>query len=226
MEGGGRACYWGADMLADDAEAPACTSGFVMANRPFKSKFWDPLSTNLVIDNDCVHLSVTRCTMVPTLAEGTGHGAPRARGATVPLASPASLSPPTSPVLDPLFPELPTPITTALGPSVLMKLSGTTPQCEVVPALCTDSDSPVPEDEAAKDKEQRRMRRNRESAAVSRERKRKYIADLEHRVGQLELQVFMLHKEKRLWQSLQVPPLDNRDSFDAVCECHSSQSPL
>ena len=108
-----------------------------------------------------------------------------------------------------------------LVPSVLMKLKDVPPPCEAVPALCTDSDSPVPEEMTTDDKAQRRMARNRASAATSRERKRKYIEDLEYQVGQLEWQVCSLYEENRLWQSLELPPLDDGAFFDAVFEYYA-----
>ena len=187
---------------------------------------WDPLPTNFVIDNDCVQFSVSRGTVVPTLVEGTGHGARCTRIAPTPPASPRSPSPPTSPSrpptpeLEPLFPAPPT-LTTVLVPSMLMKLKGEPSESEAVPALCTDSDSPVPEEMTAEEKAQRRMMRNRASAATSRERKRKYIEELEHQVDHLEWQVCMLYEENRLWQSLELPPLDDGTFFDAVCEYYT-----
>ena len=190
---------------------------------------WEPLPTNLVIDNDCVQFSVSRGTVVPTLVEGTGHGARCTRIAPTPPASPRSSSPPTSPSrpptpeLEPLFPDPPTPAM-VLVPSVLMKLKGEPPQSDVVPALCTDSDSPPPEEMTAEEKAQRRAARNRASAATSRERKRKYVEALEHQVDQLEGQVYALYEENRLWQSLELPLLDDRTFFDAVCEYYSSSS--
>jgi len=151
--------------------------------------------------------------------------------------SPASSpSPPPSPVLEPGAlevmlnqamapePESPTPsplepptLSTVLVPSVLMKLSGAPPACEAVPALSTDPDSPPPEDMTTEEKAERRMRRNRMSAAVSRERKRKYIEELEDAVTNLEGQVVALYEENRLWQSLELPPLDDGSFFNAVC---------
>ena len=301
MRSGGRGCCWGAHLLADDEDATACTPGFVMGKRHFKSKFcpvhkremwipadrvralpdklaskvlnnrsggvwnvmrlpldngearyrvvnntegcilprlvvfeeappahlpWEPLPPNLVIDNGCVQFSVSRGTVVPTLVEGTGHGARCTRIAPTPPASPRSSSPPTSPSrpptpeLEPLFPEPPTPAL-VLVPSVLIKLKDVSPQCEAVPALCTDSDSPVPEEMTTEEKAQRRMARNRASAAISRERKRKYIEELEHQVGQLEWQVYALYEENRLWQSLELPPLDDGTFFDTVCDYYT-----
>jgi len=187
---------------------------------------WDPLPANLVIDNDCVQFSVSRGTVVPTLVEGTGHGARCTRIAPTPPTSPRTPSPPDSPSrpptpeLEPLFPVPPT-LTTVLVPSVLMKLDGTSPKCEAVPALSTDCDSPMPEEMTAEEKAQRRMLRNRASAATSRERKRKYIEQLEHQVDHLEWQVYMLYEENRLWQSLELPPLDDGTFFDAVCEYYT-----
>ena len=187
---------------------------------------WEPLPTNLVIDNDCVQFSVSRGTVVPTFVEGTGQGSRCTRIAPTPPASPRTPSPhsspsrPPTPELEPLFPEPPT-HTTVLVPSVLMKLRERLPVCEAVPALSTDCDSPVPEEMTAEEKAQRRAARNRASAATSRERKRKYIEELEHQVDQLEGQVYALYEENRLWQSLELPPLDDRTFFDAVCEYYS-----
>ena len=314
MENAGRACCWGAMLLGDDPDATACTPGFVMGKRHFKSKFcpvhkremwipadrvralpdklasklrndrsggvwnvmrlpmdngtvryrvanntagcilprlvvfeeappahlpWEPLPPNLVIDNDCVQFSVSRGTVVPTLIEGTGHGARCTRIAPTPPASPRSSSPPASPrssspptspsrpptpELEALFPEPPTPAM-VLVPSVLVKLKSEPPQREAVPALCsTDSDSPPPYEMTAEEKAARRMARNRASAATSRERKRKYIEELEQQVGQLEWQVYALYEENRLWQSLELPPLDDGTFFDTVCESYSPSS--
>ena len=101
-----------------------------------------------------------------------------------------------------------------------MKLSGAPPQCEAVPALSTDPDSPPPEEMTAEEKAERRMRRNRASAATSRERKRKYIEELENAVSSLEGQVVALYEENRLWQSLELPPLDDGTFFNAVCDTY------
>ena len=113
----------------------------------------------------------------------------------------------------------PTP-TTVLVPSVLMKLRGAPPACEVAPALSTDCDSPPPMDMTDEQKAKRRMMRNRMSAAVSRERKRKYVEELEDAVNDLEGQVIALYEENRLWQSLELPPLDDGSFFNAVCNTY------
>ena len=52
----------------------------------------------------------------------------------------------------------------------------------------------------------RRMQRNRESAATSRNRKRKYIADLENQVLELTRTVQTLREESDFWQFLDVKP--------------------
>ena len=52
----------------------------------------------------------------------------------------------------------------------------------------------------------RRMQRNRESAATSRNRKRKYIADLEHQVFELTRTVQALRQESDFWQLLDLKP--------------------
>ena len=52
----------------------------------------------------------------------------------------------------------------------------------------------------------RRMQRNRESAATSRNRKRKYIADLEHQVLELKRTVQTLRDESDFWQLLDLKP--------------------
>lgn len=155
---------------------------------------------------------------------------------------PSSPSPPPSPILEPSVleealnyamvpaPESPSPSpiepptpTTVLVPSVLMKLKGTPrrpSRAETPPPLSTDSDSPSFEEMTAEEKAQRRMARNRASAAVSRERKRKYVEELEEMVSQLEGQVVALYEENRLWQSLELPPLDDGTFFNAVCDIY------
>ena len=52
----------------------------------------------------------------------------------------------------------------------------------------------------------RRMQRNRESAATSRNRKRKYIADLENQVLELTRTVQTLREESDFWQLLDLKP--------------------
>ena len=52
----------------------------------------------------------------------------------------------------------------------------------------------------------RRMQRNRESAATSRNRKRKYIEDLEHQVLELKRTVQTLKEESDFWQLLDLKP--------------------
>lgn len=201
---------------------------------------WAPLPTGLVTDEEgCVQLSVGKGTVVPTFTESAGWGRERQRAtpnsAHASPSPPSSPSPPPSPVLEPgsleemlkqemasgvespLPLEPPTP-TMVLVPSVLMKLSGTRRRPETPPSLSTDSDSPAPEEITTEDKALRRMARNRASAATSRERKRKYIEELEDMVGQLEGQVFALYEENRLWQSLELPPLDDGAFFNAVCD--------
>jgi len=205
---------------------------------------WAPLPTGLVTDEEgCVQLSVGKGTVVPTFTESAGWGRERQRAtpssahaSPSPPSPSSSPSPPPSPVLEPgelevmlnqaMAPEpespMPSPLepptpTTVLVPSVLMKLSGAPPECEAVPALSTDPDSPPPEEMTTEEKAERRMRRNRISAAVSRERKRKYIEELEDAVTNLEGQVVALYEENRLWQSLELPPLDDGSFFNAVC---------
>lgn len=203
---------------------------------------WEPLPGGYVVDDDgYLQLSVTRGTVVPTLTEGAGKIRGRYQRATSSSSStqaspspPSSPSPPPSPILEPGALEEalnqamapmggspsskdPPTLTKVLVPSVLMKLSGVSPECEPVTALSTDSDSPPPVDMAEEEKARRRMMRNRMSAAVSRERKRKYIEELENAVCNLEGQVVALYEENRLWQSLELPPLEDGDFFDAVC---------
>ena len=204
---------------------------------------WAPLPTGLVTDDDgYVQLSVAKGTVVPTFEERVRRERQRAipRSTDTSPSPPSSPSPPPSPVLEPdaleealeeaLAPvsESPPPppapppptLSTVLVPSVLMKLSGAPPQCEAVPALSTDPDSPPPEEMTAEEKAERRMRRNRASAATSRERKRKYIEELENAVSSLEGQVVALYEENRLWQSLELPPLDDGTFFNAVCDTY------
>ena len=52
----------------------------------------------------------------------------------------------------------------------------------------------------------RRMQRNRESAATSRDRKRKYIADLENQVLELTRTVQTLKQESDFWKLLDLKP--------------------
>jgi hypothetical protein len=204
---------------------------------------WEPLPSGYVVDDDgYLQLSVARGTVVPTLTEGAGKNHERYQRA-VPSSSPAkaspsppsSPSPPPSPISEPVALEEalnqaldprgvstslkdPPTLTKVLVPSVLMKLSGAAPACEPLPALCTDSDSPRSTEMTEEEKTQKRMMNNRKSAAVSRERKRKYIEELEQQVGQLEGQVVALYEENRLWQSLELSSFDYGDFFDAVCK--------
>ena len=201
---------------------------------------WAAPPTGLVIDNEgCVQLSVARGTVVPILAEGVRSErqrvAPKLTEATPSSpSSPSSPSPPPSPVLEPgvveavlnqaMACEVESPLvhdppmpTMVLVPSVLMRLKGAPPACEMVPTPSTDYDSPPPVDMTEEEKAHRRMMRNRMSAAVSRERKRKYIEELEDAVINLERQVVALYEENRLWQSLELPPLDDGSFFNAVC---------
>lgn len=50
------------------------------------------------------------------------------------------------------------------------------------------------------------MQKNRESAATSRERKRKYISELEQQVCDLEREVGVLNEENEFWKQLELPP--------------------
>ena len=63
-------------------------------------------------------------------------------------------------------------------------------------------------DEAAR-KKARRMQRNRESAATSRDRKRKYISDLENQVYELTQTVHNLKEENALLNLLHLRPTQN-----------------
>lgn len=102
----------------------------------------------------------------------------------------------------------------ALGPLL--------PVSECVPELCSEPDpavvEPVVEADSATltevvapsvlmklngvDRALVRKQRNRESAAMSRERKRQYVAHLEGQVDELEQQVHTLQQENAFWKSL------------------------
>lgn len=67
------------------------------------------------------------------------------------------------------------------------------------------------DDMTTEEKVQRRIDRNRASAAVSRARKKSYIALLEKRVNDLECQIHELNEEKRarLWGALELATGDD-----------------
>ncbi len=145
-----------------------------------------------------VQLCVSKGTAVPLHhVKGRERVAFRERRPNSPASS-ASTSPapsrPSSPEPPPASPTL----CEVLVPSVLMQLANTP-----VPVL-----PPLPE---PLDKKACRMQRNRESAATSRERKRKYIAELEQQVNMLECTVQQLQHENGFWRSLEI------DTYDPTC---------
>ena len=146
------------------------------------------------------HLAVAALVALATTVAGAGAG--RAGGGTGGSAAPVSESPPPPPA-----PPPPT-LSTVLVPSVLMKLSGAPPSARRC-RRCPPTPTAHRQEMTAEEKAERRMRRNRASAATSRERKRKYIEELENAVSSLEEQVVALYEENRLWQSLELPPLDD-----------------
>ena len=154
---------------------------------------WAPLPDDFVIEDGCLLLSVVRGTIVPALKED--HERPRVRAARLPPSSPpsspSSSAPPSSssPPMSPT-PEPPTP-STVLIPSVLIRLRDSPIESEALTINCS--------------RIERRMQKNRESAATSRERKRKYISELEQQVCDLEREVGVLNEENEFWKQLELP---------------------
>ena len=175
---------------------------------------WAEVDPALVDDDGNVQLCVSKGTAVPIQhVKGRDRVAFLERAAEDAIVFPESPASSTTTSPTPSQPSSPKPsspppppptLCKVLVPSVLMQLANTAvPEIE---SPSSSSPSPTP-----RDKKMTRMQRNRQSAATSRERKRKYIADLEAHIAHLEHNVKLLRDENWFWRSLEL------DAYDATC---------
>jgi len=122
---------------------------------------------------------------------------PQARKAAAAARPATQVPPPPPPAAASLLPEP----AAAPAPSQEIPLRGTLDMSAIEaelakgPKLASDGEEEVPDDETPEQKRMRRMRRNRESAAMSRNRKKMYVEELEAQLAQMQQVMSTLQSE-------------------------------
>ena len=174
---------------------------------------WPKVPTNLQEDDGCVHLCVSKGTVVPVRHLRNVHYKPES------LPPPPSPSPSPTTVdfdeaVDDVVEEPPPVVCEVLVPSMVMKLPPPPVEPEPEPEPMTPSSSGESEEPVFATYNEKRMHRNRKSAAKSRLMKRQYIESLERSVLELEASVEQLRQENWYLHSLRTVDLGDALHID------------